>query len=175
MAVASKSKKSKEESSKKRSFVKFKEKVIKSLEKAGFTKEEIERLERILDTADKRNLIFIQALLTSLQMAGIPPEDLARLKVLLKLAYNNIINGVKPVLDREMSLELIKILSRNDLPYKAAHRLDRDLQLGDDTLVTQFNESLDEELVEFSIGSQTGEGKKKSKLSKTIPRKKETD
>lgn len=129
-----------EKEAKARSFKKLRSNVIKALRSAGFSEGDIKRLERMMDKVDKRNIIFIQALLTLLNMAGIPPDDLKKLKMLLRTAYENIITDKKALSD-EQAEELTDILLRNKLSLKTARKLLLDLEK-DDILAEGLNSSL---------------------------------
>jgi DNA-directed RNA polymerase specialized sigma54-like protein len=133
-----------------RSFKKLRADVINALRSAGFSEADIRRLERMMDKVDKRNIVFIQALLTLLNMAGIPSDDLEKLKVLLRTAYDNTLKDQRALSD-EQAEELTDILVRNKLSMKTARKLLLDLET-DDVLA----ERLDTSLYEFDMARKKG-------------------
>lgn len=144
------------------SFRTFKGKILAALRRAGFSKREVARAERIMDNAEKRNLIFIQALLSSLRMAGIPPDDLEKLRALFFHAYKNMMNG-KQALSPQEGQFLIELLARNRLPPKAAHKLEHELRSGDEELAQELTHSFSKSDFFFSLPFEGKEIKKKKK------------
>lgn len=133
-----------------RSFKKLRGDIINALRNAGFSEADIRRLERMMDKVDKRNLIFIQALLTLLNMAGIPPDDLEKLKALLRTAYDNILKDQRALSD-EQAADFTDILVRNQLSMNVVRKLLLDLER-DDVLC----ERLDASLYEFDMARKRG-------------------
>jgi hypothetical protein len=124
----------------KQSFGQLQDKALTALRKSGFADDEVGQLESMLDSANERNLIFTQLLLTSMKMAGVPGSDIGRLGELFQIAHDNIAAGSKALTEAQEK-ELVDIFARNKVSYHLTRRVQLSVE-NNEVLAQQIADSL---------------------------------
>ncbi len=124
------------------SFYQFTQRVIKAVKAAKLPKDDVTKLERLLNRTAKRNIILAKGILTALNAGGVSNNDIARFSQLLEKANEKISSGKNPFSESDKQ-EITDIFKRSYLSTKAAHWFS-----------TQMDELVAAEIEEFIRGDR---------------------
>ncbi len=119
----------------------FCSKVISAAKGAGFSSEELEKLEVIVTEGEERNEIISQAIATVLDLADIPPDDLEEILGILQSGLDNL--GKKNEPFSQKSLKRLEELLESRISQKAMARIKKDLSKPNKELLEAIMRSLE--------------------------------
>ncbi|MBI4399516.1 hypothetical protein HY570_02095 [Candidatus Micrarchaeota archaeon] len=113
--------------------IEFTRKVLLAARSNHFSPKEFKRLEKLLDSINKRDLILLYGVISTMKLSNLSQTSVRTLRSILSKAYQNILAGSEPFNKRtmaEITTELEKALSK-----KVASKLTQELLSGDETFV----------------------------------------
>lgn len=125
------------------SFSEFARRVVNAAKSGRLQRQDIKKLERLLDRTAKRNLILAKGILSALSAGGATDQEIKRFSNLLERANDKINNDKEPFTNSEKK-EMMEIFKRSYISIKAAN-----------WFANQLDELVAEEIDEFIKGKRS--------------------